>query len=79
MASCVSSFGSPKKRYKTEYLASEESNRLKAERPEEYYSTYFCYVCYHYHVGRRKISQLYDEVLVGKLIGALKTAINKGT
>ncbi len=77
MASCTNRFGFRKIRHKHEADAFEHMNRMKNEQPDQYFDTYFCYVCFNYHVGHRKQPRQYDEVLVGKLIGALKQVINR--
>ena len=80
MASCISAYGRPKIRHKTENSAFDHLNEMQQRYPDQYYTTYFCYVCYGYHVGRRKMAkQTYDEVLVGKLIAALIKLLRKET
>ncbi len=76
MASCINRYGKPKIRHNTEQQALDQRNALLIKHPDDYYSVYFCYVCYSYHVGHRKQPKDYDDVLVGKLIGAIKRTIN---
>lgn len=77
MASCVSKYGRSKRRYRYEFSAVEEVERLQREQPEQVFQVYRRYVCKHWHVGRINWhKQTPDEVLVGKLIAALKSTIN---
>lgn len=80
MSSCNNSInGKPKVKHNTKASAYAHLDRVQPHTIHQY-QVYRCYHCRFWHIGRKSVNhkkQNYDDVLVGKLIAALKVVINR--